>query len=111
LLFFIQMLVWTFREWWRTPISRRRNDIDKATDVRINRETVNDAAKLMMHRLIARELGRAPSLLDRARISQAKMALRFADRPFVTLRTDEDNPASVICCAISWNCDGAISAW
>jgi hypothetical protein len=49
----------------------------------INKERVNDTAKLMMHRLIARELGRDPSLLDRARISQAKMAERFADRPFV----------------------------
>jgi hypothetical protein len=50
---------------------------------RINRERVNDAAKLMMHRLIARELGRDPSLVERARISQTKMAERFADRPFV----------------------------
>ena len=52
-------------------------------DVRVNRETVNNAAKLMMHRLIARALGRDSSLLDRARISQAKMADRFAERPFV----------------------------
>ena len=52
-------------------------------DVRVNQETVNDAAKLMMHRLIARKLGRDPSLLDRAGISQAKMAERFAERPFV----------------------------
>jgi hypothetical protein len=49
----------------------------------INKERVNDTAKLIMHRLIARELGRDPSLLDRARISQAKMAERFSDRPFV----------------------------
>lgn len=49
----------------------------------INKERVNDTAKLIMHRLIARELGRDPSLLDRARISQAKIAERFADRPFV----------------------------
>jgi hypothetical protein len=52
-------------------------------DVRVNRETVNDAAKLMMHRLIARELGRDPSLLDRAKLSQARIAERFAGRPFV----------------------------
>ena len=49
----------------------------------INKERVNDTAKLIMHRLIARELGRDLSLLDRARISQAKIAERFADRPFV----------------------------
>jgi hypothetical protein len=52
-------------------------------DVRVNQETVNDAVKLMMHRLIARELGRDPSLLDRARISQARIAERFAGRPFL----------------------------
>jgi hypothetical protein len=61
---------------------RCRKEIDETMDVRVNREIVNDAMKLMMHRLIARELGRAP-LLDRARISQAKMAERFADRSFV----------------------------
>jgi hypothetical protein len=52
-------------------------------DVRVNQETVNDAVKLMMHRLIARALGRDPSLLDRTRISQAKIAERFAGRAFV----------------------------
>jgi hypothetical protein len=64
-------------------ILRCRTEIDETMDVRVNQETVNDAAKLMMHRLIARELGRDPSLLDRARIAQAKMAERFADRPFI----------------------------
>jgi hypothetical protein len=34
---------------------------------RVNKERVNDTAKLMMHRLIARELGRNPSLVERAR--------------------------------------------
>jgi hypothetical protein len=52
-------------------------------DARINQETVNDAAKLMMHRLIARKLGRDPSLVERARIAQARIAERFVDRPFV----------------------------
>ena len=52
-------------------------------DIRVNQETVNDAAKLMMHRLIARKLGHDPSLVERAKISQAKIAERFADRPFV----------------------------
>jgi hypothetical protein len=52
-------------------------------DVGVNQETVNDAAKLMMHRLIARKLGRDPSLVERARIAQAKIAVRFMDRPFV----------------------------
>jgi hypothetical protein len=35
--------------------------------IRINKERVNDTAKLMMHRLISRELGRNPSLVDRAK--------------------------------------------
>ena len=52
-------------------------------DVRVNQEAVNDAAKLIMHRLIARRLGRDPSLVERAKISQAKIAERFVDRPFV----------------------------
>jgi len=52
-------------------------------DARVNQEAVNDAAKLMMHRLIARKIGRDPSLVEQAKISQAKIAKRFADRPFV----------------------------
>ena len=52
-------------------------------DVGVNQEAVNDAAKLMMHRLIARKLGRDPSLVEQAKISQAKIAERFVDRPFV----------------------------
>jgi hypothetical protein len=55
----------------------------KNMNVRVNQETVNDAAKLMMHRLIARKLGRDSSLIERARVSQARIASRFTDRPFV----------------------------
>jgi hypothetical protein len=52
--------------------------------VSINQETVNDTAKLIMHRLIARRLLRDPSLVVQvARQSLAKMAVRFPDRPFV----------------------------
>jgi hypothetical protein len=56
---------------------------DEAMDLEVNQEAVNDAAKLMMHRLIARKLGHDPYLVERARISQAKIAERFADRIFV----------------------------
>jgi hypothetical protein len=52
-------------------------------DVRVNQETVNDAAKLIMHRLIARKLVHDPSLIEGARIAQARVAVRFTDRPFV----------------------------
>jgi hypothetical protein len=52
-------------------------------NVSLNQETVNDTAKLIMHRLIARRLLRDPSLIGKARQSLAKMAIRFPDRSFV----------------------------
>ena len=45
----------------------------------INRERVNDTAKLMMHRLIARMIGRDPTLVERARISLGRSAEHFGD--------------------------------
>jgi hypothetical protein len=51
--------------------------------VSVNQETVNDTAKLIIHRLIARRLLRDPSLVARAQQSLTKMAGRFPDRPFV----------------------------
>jgi hypothetical protein len=48
----------------------------------LNQEIVNDTAKLLMHRLIARLLARDP-LVDRARSSLARTARRFPDRSFV----------------------------
>jgi hypothetical protein len=49
----------------------------------VNQETVNDTAKLIMHRLISREIGRDPSLVDRAKVSHARTAGLYAGRPFV----------------------------
>ena len=49
----------------------------------INQETVNDAAKLMMHRLISQKIDRDPSLVDRARLRHAQAAQRYPGRPFV----------------------------
>jgi hypothetical protein len=49
----------------------------------LNQETVNDTAKLIMHRLVARELLRDPSVLDRARNQLAKMAERYPEQPWV----------------------------
>jgi hypothetical protein len=49
----------------------------------LNQEIVNDTAKLIMHRLIARSLGRDPSLIERAKSSLAEIATRFSDRCFV----------------------------
>jgi hypothetical protein len=48
-----------------------------------NQETVNDIAKLMMHRLIARLLARDPSLVDRAKVALHAMASRYPGRSFV----------------------------
>jgi hypothetical protein len=52
-------------------------------DVPLNQEIVNDTAKLIMHRLIARSLARDPTLVDRAKASRAKISIRFPDRSFV----------------------------
>jgi hypothetical protein len=52
-------------------------------DIPINQEAVNDTAKLMMHRLISREIDRDPSLVDRAELSRRQAAQRYPGRPFV----------------------------
>jgi len=52
-------------------------------DVAINQETVNDTAKLMIHRLISRQIRRDPSLIQRAKVSNARIADRYAGSPFV----------------------------
>jgi hypothetical protein len=49
----------------------------------LNQEIVNDTAKLIMHRLIARLLVRDPLLVDRAKVSLTKISMRFPDRSFV----------------------------
>jgi hypothetical protein len=49
----------------------------------LNQETVNDAAKLIMHRLIARLLVRDPFLVDRARTALSKTSAHFPQRSFV----------------------------
>jgi hypothetical protein len=49
----------------------------------INQEIINDTAKLIMHRLIARLLVRDPFLVDRAKVSLTKISIHFPDRSFV----------------------------
>jgi hypothetical protein len=49
----------------------------------LNQEMVNDTAKLIMHRLIARLLVRDPLLIDRAKVSLTKISAHFPDRSFV----------------------------
>ena len=48
-----------------------------------NQEVVNDTAKLIMHRLIARSLAHDPTLIARAKIALAAMARNFPNRTFI----------------------------
>jgi hypothetical protein len=50
---------------------------------RINKERVNDTAKLIMHRLIARELGRDPLLVERVKNSLGRTSERYEGYSFV----------------------------
>ena len=50
----------------------------------LNQEVINDTAKLIMHRLIARQLAYNPSLIESARTSQRKMSERFQNCAFVS---------------------------
>jgi hypothetical protein len=52
-------------------------------DISLNQETVNDTAKLMMHRLVSRQIIRDPSVVDYAKASHAQTARRYAGRAFV----------------------------
>jgi hypothetical protein len=49
----------------------------------VNREVINDNAKRVIHRLIARALARDPSLVDKARASLEEMAARYPNHDFV----------------------------
>ncbi len=51
--------------------------------VELNKEQVNDTAKLMIHRLIARAIGRDPSLIEKAKVSLDRSSQHFEDYSFV----------------------------
>jgi hypothetical protein len=51
--------------------------------VPLNQENVNDTAKLIMHRLIARLLERDPTLVQRAKVSLREISTRFPERSLV----------------------------
>ena len=51
--------------------------------LQVNQEIVNDTAKLMIHRLVARALARDPSLVERAKTLAAHNAQRYPARDFV----------------------------
>ena len=65
--------------------------------VRINQEYVNDTAKLMMHRLIAREIGRDPSLVEKAKVSLNRNSQHYEGYSFVREWYDLlDSPPSTV---------------
>jgi hypothetical protein len=49
----------------------------------LNQEVINDTAKLIMHRLIARSLARDASLIDKAKASLAEATVRFPHQAFI----------------------------
>lgn len=49
----------------------------------INAGLVGDIAKLLMHRLIVRELRRDQTIIERAKVVHARQARQFGDWPFV----------------------------
>ncbi len=51
--------------------------------VALNQEHVNDTAKLMIHRLIARAIGRDPSLVEKARVSLDRSSQHFEGYSFI----------------------------
>jgi hypothetical protein len=52
-------------------------------NIKINQGVVGDTAKLIMHRLIVRQMRRDPGLVQNAKIAHARQAEQFADWPFV----------------------------
>jgi hypothetical protein len=59
----------------------------------INQESINDTAKLIIHRLIARAVGRDPSLVKKAKVSLGSQGYSFVpewndllDRPTPEIR-------------------------
>jgi hypothetical protein len=51
--------------------------------IEVNQGIVGDTAKLIMHRLIARQIRRDPALVEKAKIAHARQADQFAGWPFV----------------------------
>ena len=50
--------------------------MDFAMATEVNQGVVGDTAKLIMHRLIARQIRRDPALVEKAKIANARQSLR-----------------------------------
>jgi hypothetical protein len=71
---------------WRAgllPSSKEHAIVNFAMTIEVNQGVVGDTAKLIMHRLIARQIRRDPALVEKAKIAHARQADQFAGWPFV----------------------------
>ena len=57
--------------------------MDFAMAIEVNQGVAGDTAKLIMRRLIARQIRRDPALVEKAKIAHARQADQFAGWPFV----------------------------
>jgi hypothetical protein len=51
--------------------------------IEVNQGVVGDTAKLILHRLIVRQIRRDPALVEKAKTAHARQADQFAGWPFV----------------------------
>src|ERR1700737_2579231 len=65
------------------PSSKEHAILNFAMTFEVNQGVVGDTAKLIMHRLIARQIRRDPTLVEKAKIAHAHQADQFAGWPFV----------------------------
>jgi hypothetical protein len=65
------------------PSSKEHAILDFAMAIEVNQGVVGDTAKLIMHRLIARQIRRDPALVEKAKIAHARQADQFEGWPFV----------------------------
>jgi hypothetical protein len=63
--------------------SKEHAIVDFAMTIEVNQGIVGDTAKLIMHRLIVRQIRRDPALVEKAKTAHARQADQFAGWPFV----------------------------
>jgi hypothetical protein len=65
------------------PSSKEHAIGDFAMAIEVNQGVVGDTAKLIMHRLISRQIHRDPALVEKAKMAHARQSDQFAGWPFV----------------------------
>jgi hypothetical protein len=68
---------------WHASFEQGASYIGFAVTVEVNQGVVGDTAKLIMHRLIARQIRRDSALVEKAKIAHTRQAGQFAGWPFV----------------------------